>query len=113
MIVRIWRTELSPGAEADYDAFARTRSLPMFERHAGFAGALFAREGSNAAVITLWQERSAIEDLERSPLYVDTVRELEASGVLSGRSRVETLELRDHAVRAEEPGGRRLRCATD
>jgi heme-degrading monooxygenase HmoA len=106
MIVRIWRTELEPGAAADYDAFARTRSLPMFERHAGFAAVLFAREGSTAAVITLWQERCDIVNLERSPLYLDTVRALEATGLLRGSSRVETIELRDYVVRAEALGTR-------
>jgi heme-degrading monooxygenase HmoA len=104
MIVRIWRTQVDPDGGAAYDAFARTRSRPMFERHAGFVAVLFAREGSTAAVITLWRERRDIARLERSQLYLDTVRALEATGLLHGESRVEVLELRDHALRPEALG---------
>lgn len=35
----------------------------------GFAGVVFAREGSTAAAITLWDRRCAIARLDRSPLY--------------------------------------------
>jgi hypothetical protein len=56
-VVRIWTTGLDNSRERDYEEFARNISLPMFRRHDGFLGVLFAGVGEQRTVITLWRDR--------------------------------------------------------
>jgi heme-degrading monooxygenase HmoA len=71
---------------------AWTRSLPMFKSHVGFCGVLFAADGEERVVITLWSERAAVETLERSPRYRNTAAATEEAGFLRPPQRVELFE---------------------
>jgi len=93
LVARIWRTGLDRSRAGEYDEFARTRSLPMFERHDGFRGVLFATAGDERVVITLWRDREAATALERSSDYQATVGAIEAAGFLRPPQRVELLDV--------------------
>jgi heme-degrading monooxygenase HmoA len=93
MVVRIWRTEIDVRRADEYRVFAHSRSLPMFRAQPGFAGVLFAGQGSERVVITLWRDVAAAEALDRSETYNATVAEIQATGFLRGDSSVEVLEL--------------------
>jgi heme-degrading monooxygenase HmoA len=93
LIARIWRTGLDESRADEYDEFARTRSLPMFERHNGFRGVLLAAASEERVVITLWRDREAAGALERSSAYLATVQAIEAAGFLRPLQRVEVLEV--------------------
>jgi hypothetical protein len=68
-VVRIWTTGLDESRERDYEEFARNISLPMFRRHDGFLGVLFAGVGEQRTVITLWRDRAAAAALNTSADY--------------------------------------------
>lgn len=89
MIARTWRTGVDPDRAAEYEAFARAISLPMFEQQAGFRGVLMLRDGGDCQVITLWEDMAAIEALGTSPSYVETVDRILAAGFLRGPQSVE------------------------
>jgi heme-degrading monooxygenase HmoA len=93
VVVRIWRTEIDVRRADEYREFAHSRSLPMFRAQPGFAGVLFAGQGSERVVITLWRDVAAAEALVRSEAYNATVAEIQATGFLRGDSSVEVLEL--------------------
>jgi heme-degrading monooxygenase HmoA len=94
LVARIWRTGLDGSRADDYDEFAHTRSLPMFERHDGFRGVLFAAAGDERVVITLWQDREAASALEHSSDYQATVRAIQEAGFLRPPQHVELLDVR-------------------
>jgi heme-degrading monooxygenase HmoA len=98
-VARIWRTGLDRSRAGEYDAFARTRSLPMFERQDGFHGVLFATAGDERVVITLWRDRAAAA-LEQSSDYRATVRAIEAAGFLRPPQRIELLDVQGARVDA-------------
>jgi heme-degrading monooxygenase HmoA len=89
MKCRVWRTGVVPGREADYEQFARVASLPMFRAQAGFRGVLMARDGGQSVVVTLWEGQAALDQLEASALYKQTVKNLLASGILEGAPSVD------------------------
>lgn len=93
LVVRIWRTGLDESRAQEYEDFARTVSLPMFRRHAGLAGVLFAGSGGERAVITLWEDRAAADALAVSADYQATVRAIEAAGFLRPPQRTELLDV--------------------
>lgn len=93
LVVRIWRTGLDEARSPDYDDFALGTSLPMFRRHAGFLGVLFAGTGAERAVITLWSTPAAVAALEESADYRATVRSIEAKGFLRPPHRIELLSV--------------------
>jgi|APPan5920702752_1055751.scaffolds.fasta_scaffold82812_1 heme-degrading monooxygenase HmoA len=95
MVVRVWRTGLDTARAGEYENFARVRSLPMFQRHNGFCGVLFAAAGADRVVITLWRDRAAAAALERSDDYRATVAALEATGFLRPPQTVELLDVHD------------------
>jgi heme-degrading monooxygenase HmoA len=92
-VVRIWRTGIDPDRESEYEAFARTRSLPMFRAHRGFVGVLFARRGAERIVVTLWDSAANARALAQSPAYGATVAEITATGFLRGKQSLEVLDL--------------------
>jgi heme-degrading monooxygenase HmoA len=99
-VVRIWRTGVDPQQISSYKRFAQSKSLPMFRAHAGFLGVFFThRDDGLHAVITLWQDRASVEALEESPIYLQTVRELESSGLLVGESSVEVFDVEAYGGR--------------
>jgi heme-degrading monooxygenase HmoA len=94
MVARIWRTGVNPERFEEYERFARERSLPMFREQRGFIGVLFMREEADrAAVLTLWGDEKAVEELEASPLYRQTVEAILGSGLLAAEQSVEVLEV--------------------
>jgi hypothetical protein len=93
MVVRIWRATIDVTRAEDYLDFARSRSLPMFRAQSGFAGVLFAAQGAERTVITLWRDVAAAQALDHSPTYNATVAEIEATGFLREVSTAEVLEL--------------------
>lgn len=93
VVVRVWRTGLDGSRAREYDEFAHIHSLPMFGRHDGFRGVLFATAGEERVVITLWRDRDAAAALERSSDYQATVRAIEAAGFLRPPQRVELLDV--------------------
>ena len=92
-VVRIWTTGLDESRAAEYEEFALSMSLPMFRRHNGFLGVLFAGTGSERAVITLWSDQAAAAALGASADYQATVRAIEATGFLRPPQRVELLDV--------------------
>jgi heme-degrading monooxygenase HmoA len=100
LVARIWRTGLDRSRAGEYNEFARTRSLPMFERQDGFHGVLFATAGDERVVITLWRDRVAAAALERSSDYRATVRAIEAAGFLRPPQRIELLDVQGARVDA-------------
>jgi hypothetical protein len=92
-VVRIWRTGLDESRSTEYEDFARSISLPMFRRHDGFLGVLFAGSGTERIVITLWSGGAAAAALDASADYQATVRAIEATGFLRPPQRVEVLDV--------------------
>lgn len=101
-VVRIWRTGLDESRSPEYEDFALSISLPMFRRHAGFLGVLFAGNGAERMVITLWSDRTAAAALDVSADYQATVRAIEATGFLRPPQRVELLDV--HGSWTKPPG---------
>jgi heme-degrading monooxygenase HmoA len=95
LVVRIWRTGLDESRAQEYEDFALNVSLPMFRRHNGFLGVLFAATGTEREVITLWSDRAAAAALDASPDYQETVRAIEATRFLRPPQRVELLDIHD------------------
>jgi heme-degrading monooxygenase HmoA len=93
MILRSWHTRIDESRAAEYETFARQRSVPMFRASPGFAGCLFGGEPGARVVITLWDDLGAIEALENSESYQDTVAAIAATGFLEGDSSVSVFEL--------------------
>jgi hypothetical protein len=93
LVVRIWSTGLDESRAAEYEDFALNTSLPMFRRHDGFLGVLFAGTGAERRVITLWSDRAAAAALETSASYQATVRMIEATGFLRPPQQVELLDV--------------------
>jgi heme-degrading monooxygenase HmoA len=93
LMVRIWRTGLDESRAPEYEDFARTVSLPMFRRHDGFGGVLFAKSGGVRMVITLWADRAAADALGESDDYRATVRAIEATGLLRPPQRIRLLNV--------------------
>ena len=104
LVVRIWRTGLDESRAPEYEDFALRISLPMFRRHAGFLGVLFAGTGAERTVITLWTDKAAAMALDASADYQATVRAIEATGFLRPPQRVELLPLHNSWI---EPGAQR------
>lgn len=93
MIARIWRTQVKLKRVAEYEQFAQEQSLPMFRQQQGFLGVFFLREHQNCLVLSLWEDRTAVEALATSATYQATVRQLQATGLLLGNSLVERFEV--------------------
>jgi hypothetical protein len=93
LVVRIWRTGLDESRAPEYEDFALNISLPMFRRHNGFLGVLFAGTGAERAVITLWSDRAAAAALNASGDYHAIVRAIEATGFLRPPQQVELLDV--------------------
>lgn len=92
-VVRIWRTGLDESRSHEYEDFALSISLPMFRRHNGFLGVVFAGTGAERMVITLWSSQAAADALDASADYQATVRAIEATGFLRPPQRVELLDI--------------------
>jgi heme-degrading monooxygenase HmoA len=98
MIIRRWQTQIDEARAAEYEEFARRRSVPMFRQQPGFAGALFGMRNGERVVITLWETRRAVDALETSESYQDTVAALESTGFMEGGSSTDVFELQGAVI---------------
>lgn len=98
LVARIWRTGLDGSRAGEYDKFAHTRSLPMFERHDGFCGVIFATSSEERVVITFWRDHEAAAALERSSDYLTTVEAIQTAGYLRPPQRLEVLDIQGSYV---------------
>ncbi len=107
MVARLWRTGVKLERFEEYEQFARERSLPMFREQRGFIGVLFMREKADrVAVLTLWEDGKAVEELEASLLYRQTVEAILGSGLLAKEQTVEVFEVHGGQVLARELAAR-------
>jgi SAM-dependent methyltransferase/heme-degrading monooxygenase HmoA len=83
MIGRLWMTGLKAGRGGAYEAFAREISLPMFCTQGGFLGCVMGRDEETGLVITLWEDENAVNALDSSPSYNETVAKILAADVLT------------------------------
>ena len=84
MLVRVWTTGFDPARLGELNAFANARSLPMFRRHDGCLGCVFAPGDTEYLTITFWRDQAAITALEASEDYKKTVEAILAEGFLRG-----------------------------
>ncbi len=89
--LRIWRTGIDPARAAEYERFARERSLPMFRRRPGFCGVVFAGDRTTRVVLTFWASQRDALSLAESEDYRDTVAGIEQAGFLRPPQTVELL----------------------
>ena len=83
MLARLWTTGLRPDRLDAYESFARDVSLPMFRQQDGFMGCAMLRSGHEGLVLTFWRDQSAIDALETSPSYRDTVKRIQEANLLA------------------------------
>jgi heme-degrading monooxygenase HmoA len=95
MIMRIWRTRVRTGRDAEYEHFASTRSLPMFRRRAGCLGVLLARDSDERIVVTMWDGPNAVAQLEESADYRQTAAELYNSDILQDNQTIHVYRITD------------------
>jgi heme-degrading monooxygenase HmoA len=93
MIARLWRTQVDLTRLADYEQFAQDQSLPIFRQQRGFLGVFLLREHQAILVVSLWEDRAAVEALDTSASYQTTVRRLLATGLLLGDQSVDLFEV--------------------
>ena len=89
MLVQIWRTQVDPAREAEYVDFNQEHLLPMFRRQPGCLGVMFLNAAPDWGALSLWQNDVALAALTTSPSYLETLRQLDETGLLIGRSSVE------------------------
>jgi heme-degrading monooxygenase HmoA len=93
MIARIWRTKVVPERRAEFERFAKEKSLPMFHKQAGFLGVMFLNGLVDTATLTFWENMDAVNALAKSETYHETVRQIEAAGFLVRESSIEVFEV--------------------
>ena len=82
MIVRIWTSRFDEARHGELEDFANRVSLPMFHRHDGCLGVLFARDGDEWITMTLWRDQADVGRLNASEDYKRTVEKILAAGFL-------------------------------
>ncbi len=88
MIVRTWQTTIDPDRVEDFEAFAKTYSLPMFRKQSGCLGVLFSREGADTTTLSFWEDQASIDQLDSSTSYQETVRRIQDIDLLRGEQTV-------------------------
>jgi len=89
MLIRIWRTRVDPAREEEYIRFTEEYSRPMFQQQPGCLTAVFFNRPPHFGALSYWTDDAALEAFLKSPIYRDTVRRLEETGLLTGRSKSE------------------------
>ncbi|MCZ6653710.1 MAG: hypothetical protein O7D91_11875, partial [Planctomycetota bacterium] len=74
MFVRIWSTEVNNDRFEEYESFANRYSLPMFQKQDGCLGVLFLKGSANCKVVTFWRDQKAIDGLNNTESYNETVK---------------------------------------
>lgn len=85
MIVRTWQTAIDPDRVEEFEHFASTYSLPMFQIQPGCLGVLFSREGAVSTTLTFWEDQSSIDRLDSSRSYQETIRRIQGTDLLRGK----------------------------
>lgn len=93
LIIRLWVTGLRPDRVADYDAFANSRSLAMFQALDGCEGVIFMRSDCRGYVFSFWRDLASIAALADSPIYLETVRDIVSAGFLAEPQTVELVDV--------------------
>jgi quinol monooxygenase YgiN len=88
LIIRSWRTAIDFERVEEFEAFARSYSLPMFQQQQGCIGVLFALTGADSTTFSFWEDREAIDRLTSSPSYQETVNRIQETGFLRGEPEV-------------------------
>ena len=88
MIVRTWQTAIDPDRVEEFEAFANTYSLPMFQLQPGCLGVLFSRDGWKTTTLSFWEDQASIDQLETSTTYQETVRRILETKLLRGEQSV-------------------------
>ena len=81
-LARTWRAQIHDDQLDDYLAFLEERSYPMFRSLPGCLGVVYMRDGRDVTVVSVWEDGSAVKNLETNQLYNDTVEELERRKIL-------------------------------
>lgn len=90
MILRIWRSGYIHSKLTELENFAASHSGPMFRQQEGCLGYFFAVKDGEWLTITLWRDETAIMKMENSMRYQETVRQILATGTLSGPQTTQT-----------------------
>jgi heme-degrading monooxygenase HmoA len=98
VFLRIWRARVDPQRLPEYERFALQESAAMFREQPGFKGVLFARNGSDCMVVSLWENEDALAALDSAALYRQTAQRLLATGVLLGSQSVEILNIHGYEL---------------
>ncbi len=101
MLFRIWKVAIADGKADELEAFAKSRSLPMFREQRGCLGVFFTRSESECATVTLWDGADSIARMESSDSYRATVAAIESSGILGDDHRTEVFSVFGGHVDAE------------
>jgi heme-degrading monooxygenase HmoA len=102
VILRLWRARINQARIEEYRRFETERCIPMLHKQPGLLGVLFLREAEDhASSLTIWEDRGAVEALQSSPSYRETVHELAESDLLAGDESVEVLEVESGDLRPE------------
>jgi heme-degrading monooxygenase HmoA len=91
MLIRIWTAGITPGRGQELETFANSISLPMLRARTGCQAVIFTRTDSECITITAWSSEEAIAAAEAAPQYVEVVRQIEESGLLTGDHSTEVL----------------------
>ena len=88
MIVRTWQTAVDPDRVNEFETFAKTYSLPMFQLQPGCLGVLFSRDEEHTTTLSFWEDQASIDQLETSTSYKETVERIHSTDLLRGEQSV-------------------------
>lgn len=92
-VARIWKAAIDPTRGEEYESFARTVSVPMFQQQPGFTGVAMLRNGSECVVISFWRSLGDAEALKHSESYRACVTALLQLGLLRGEQVTSLMDL--------------------
>jgi heme-degrading monooxygenase HmoA len=102
VIVRVWRAKINQTRLEEYRRFEQERCMPMLRKQPGLLGVLFLRQAEgHAASLTIWEDAGAVEALESSPSYWESIHQLSESVLLAGSESVEVFEVEGGDLRPE------------
>lgn len=84
MLARLWRICIDPARADEYDYLVARHLRPMFAALDGCLGTFFIDSDPWRSVLTLWQDRVALEVGVKSALYRQTAERLASMGISQG-----------------------------